>query len=121
VRLAKALEAKGFDVSYSGKLLQQGSSWEAQLRSQLKHADALILYVSPRYLESDWSRFEAGAAVGRTIAEPNARLVPVVMPDLKPRDLPQEFRQYQSVRARGAQPNEIADQVVAILAADKST
>ena len=119
VRLAKALESKGFEVWYSGKMAQVGSRWQAKLRTELSTADTFILYISPDYLQSDWSRFEAGAALGSTLASPHARLVPVVLPDLKPRDLPQEFRQFQTIRATGREPAKIADQLVALLATDK--
>jgi TolB-like protein len=85
--LAKALEARGFDVWWDA-LIEGGAAFAKRIESALDDADAVIVAWSRSSVASDWVLDEA--ARGRD----ERKLVPVSLDGTVP---PIGFRQYQSV------------------------
>ena len=86
-RLAKALEARGFDVWWD-TLIEGGAAFAESIESALDGSDAVIVAWSRASVGSDWVRDEA--AKGRD----QRKLIPVSLDGAEP---PLGFRQYQSI------------------------
>ena len=86
-RLAKALEARGFDVWWD-TLIEGGAAFAESIESALDSSDAVIVAWSRASVGSDWVRDEA--AKGRD----QRKLIPVSLDGAEP---PLGFRQYQSI------------------------
>jgi hypothetical protein len=85
--LAKALEARGFDVWWDA-LIEGGAAFAKRIESALDDADAVIVAWSRSSVASDWVLDEA------TRGRDERKLVPVSLDGTVP---PIGFRQYQSV------------------------
>lgn len=100
VPFIERLRAHGVGVFYDGSL-QPGEDWASALTNALDRAIGLLVFVSPRSMQSEWVRKEITAMVG-----PGSRLViPIILEPTS--DIPLELRQKQWVDLAG-EPTEAA-------------
>jgi TolB-like protein/tetratricopeptide (TPR) repeat protein len=86
-QLARALEARGFEVWWDA-LIEGGAAFAESIESALDGSDAVVVAWSRASITSDWVRDEA--AKGRD----QRKFVPVSLDGVEP---PLGFRQYQSI------------------------
>lgn len=88
------LRALGVNVFYDGSL-KPGEDWEHALAGALEHAAGLLVFVSPRSMQSEWVRKEIMAGVG-----PGGRLVIPIILEHTP-DIPPELQRRQWINISG--------------------
>lgn len=103
-RLAKALEARGFDIWWDA-LIEGGAAFAESIESALDSSDAVIVAWSRASVGSDWVRDEA--AKGRD----QRKLVPVSLDGAEP---PLGFRQYQSINLAHWQGDTASAEITAL-------
>ncbi|MCH7768728.1 MAG: toll/interleukin-1 receptor domain-containing protein, partial [Nitrospinae bacterium] len=82
--------------------------WQTEIETALTTMDALVAYLTPGFNESEWTDQEVGVAIGRK--------VPIV--PLKAGIDPYGFiGKYQALQAKDRMPEEIAKEIVELLAA----
>lgn len=111
--IGRALERVSFSV-WSDKLVPVGADWDATVEQALERSDAVVLLVSPAFLESSHSLFEAGLAIHRS-RRGGGRLVPVLVGDLDVEVVPLPLKDIQVLDGRGLGEAEIADRVATAL------
>jgi predicted nucleotide-binding protein len=88
VPFIERLRALGVNVFYDATL-RPGEDWESALAVALDHAAGLLVFVSPRSMQSEWVRKEISAGIG-----PGSRLViPIILEHTQ--DIPSELKRRQ--------------------------
>lgn len=112
--IAGTLEGASLTV-WSDKLVPVGANWDTAVEDALERSEAVVLVVSPAFLESSHGLFEAGMAIHRS-RQGGGRLVPVLVGDLDFEAVPLPLKHTQVLDGRGLDEAEIADRVAAALA-----
>ncbi|PTN32380.1 toll/interleukin-1 receptor domain-containing protein [Desulfonatronum sp. SC1] len=88
--------------------IEPTKEWQSEIEIALTTMDALVAYLTPGFNESKWTDQEIGVAIGRK--------VPIV--PLKVGIDPYGFiGKYQALQAKDRMPNEVAREIVELLAA----
>ena len=109
--LAKKLSDEGILVWRGETNIAMESSVKAQVEKALKDSDAMVLLIDQDNANSPWLFFEFGAAVAM-----GKKLLPVILGDVDPSDLPFDLRQLNSLKKPS--PDKVA---AALIALRKST
>lgn len=112
--IARALEGASYTV-WSDKLVPVGANWDTAVEEALERSDAVVLVISPAFLQSSHSLFEAGLAIHRS-RRGGGRLVPVLVGDRDLEGVPLPLKDIQLIDGRGLGEAEIADRVASALA-----
>jgi hypothetical protein len=109
--LLVSLESYEFEVTFDREDLFPGEAWEPRLRNLVSQADTTVCVVSTRWLASGpcLKEFRAALDHGR-------RVIPVVIDQVNPADMPAELASLQFVSFTGSTPS-YARGVVALLKA----
>jgi predicted nucleotide-binding protein len=95
VPFIEKLKKLGVNVFYDGDL-QPGSDWKHELAVALDTSSGMIVFVSPRSMQSEWVRREITAALSE---QAHKRVVPIILEQTP--DLPDELRARQWVDISG--------------------
>src|SRR4051794_18397228 len=99
-QITRFLEGKGVAV-WSDQALHSGSNWKGKIEKAIKQADLYLLVVTPHFLASPWSNFEAGLALGQEIEFPGKRVIPVLLGGVRRDSLPAILRPSRAIDASG--------------------
>ena len=80
-KLSDALETKGISTWTDFKSIRPGQRWLEEIRRALHDARDFILVVGPRNAIGEWQDREWQGALERTWADPNTRILPVLVDD----------------------------------------
>jgi len=105
----RTLREAGVQTLFDVADVPLGEPWQEHLESALRSSRTLILILTPTSVASPWTLFELGAAIGD-----HKRIIPVVVGDLDPADVPQILRRYQFLTE--ASPKEAGRRVAETLA-----
>jgi hypothetical protein len=89
-RLVQLLEAEGFEITIDTRDLPFGEEWQAELDHYIRQSDTVIWLVSPASIHSKWCRWELDK-----VAQYRKRLVPIMLAEVPPADLPGEIGRIQ--------------------------
>ena len=81
--LVVALEGLGIEVTIDRRDLPYGEEWKGELLDFVRAADTIVFTVSPRSVASKWCAWEADQ-----VKALSKRLVPIVLEDVPPAELP---------------------------------
>ena len=104
--VADALEQRGLVVWFDETRIEPGTNWYESLSESLGSAKAVIVFVSTKGLQSSWTNFEIGAAVGR-----QKRLVPVYLTEAARQEAPPLIADRAGIDAYHLKPEEVAEQI----------
>jgi predicted nucleotide-binding protein len=107
--LAQKLKQIGHDV-WTHHQIQTGTDWVQETEQALADSRAIVLLLSPDYLNSKWANFETGLAL-KQFARDRARVLPIVVRDIDPAGLPSPLRRVQTVDGRRLNTDEIAERI----------
>ncbi len=108
-QLAERLGAAGVSVWLDEREVEPGDNWADKLQTALKHADAMVVLLSPEAVRSRWVRREIDYAL--TTPRFEGRLVPVEVRPTK--DMPWVLRRLSMI-AHGTVERTAADIVKAL-------
>lgn len=96
--LADNLMQAGIDV-WSDQKLQPGDNWLDQINRHIENAEAVVVLISPRSLQSEWVSREWTAALARNLGGGSrpGRIIPVLIEGASFSDLPPTLRDIQAV------------------------
>lgn len=92
-----SLESHGFDVSIDREDLFPGERWEPRLQAMIAAADTTVCAISPEWVASSECRRELSIAL-----ENGRRVIPVIIDEVQPEQLPPELARLQLVFFHGA-------------------
>lgn len=100
---------------WSDEEIGPGENWEDQIARSLEASRAVILLVSPAFLRSPANLYEAGVALAKE-QQKEGKVIPIVIGDVDPADLPVRLRRSQLLDARGVDRRNVLTQVDKLLA-----
>lgn len=107
--IARALEGADQEV-WSDQVATAGAEWDTEVQKAVEGSDAVVLVISPDFLASSHSLYEAGLAIHRSRRQ-GGRLVPVLIGDADAKTIPLPLKNFQVLDARGLTDTEIAERV----------
>ena len=107
-QVAQELRSSLADIEVSGWMDQvdiaSGAAIAHQVKDAIREASAIVIFVSPRSVDSQWINFEVGAAMAL-----NKRIIPVFIGDTGIEGgLPDWLREYKFIDARLRPIQEVA-------------
>lgn len=80
-RLAASLKEAGFDIWVDRGELRAGDNLVESLDEALRGSDAVIVVMSPNFVDSPWLSHELAAAASREFSEERRLIIPVLLAD----------------------------------------
>ena len=77
--LTQWLESDGYLVASDEKNIRVDTSWVAELERIISESRSIILVVSPRYLNSDYTKEETLFSKELSISERQRRIIPIII------------------------------------------
>ena len=84
-------------LSSDGQSIPLGRNWVHRVEEALSHAGLMIVFLTPRSLQSSWVHFEAGFAYSKGV-----RVVPVALPGVDMGQVPAPLGLLQGFNVRSA-------------------
>lgn len=99
--LAERLRENGSEVlSMPSKKITPQMKFVPGLEKAIGRSKYMVLLISPNYLSSRESNFEAGVATGEMLNFPEKQVIPVLLPGVKRSDVPALMRPSRALDAR---------------------
>jgi hypothetical protein len=114
---AESIQSAGFRVWFDKDDLRAGEPWQNQLADAIRRSTAFAVYVGSRGVVN-WVDAEVQLGLGRAVADPSYRFIPVLAPQARPEALPGFVALYQGVADVEGSPDAFMKFVAAILGQD---
>jgi TIR domain len=103
--IASMLEHSGVETWRDEATVRVGANWHEELAQQLEKANLYVLLVTPNYLQSNWSNFEAGVALSRAASSEDVTVLPLTF-GVERNDLPPLLRSFKTL-SLDQNPNDV--------------
>ncbi len=100
-KLSNSLESKGVSTWMDSKHIRAGERWVDEIQRALDDARYFLIVVGPKNRVGEWQDREWQGALQRTWADPNKRIVPVLINGATP---PSFLRNWVFVRIQPGEP-----------------
>jgi hypothetical protein len=100
-KLSESLESKGVSTWTDFKSIRPGQRWLEQIQRALDDAKYFLIVVGPKNHIGEWQDREWQGALQRTWADPNKRIIPVLIADATP---PSFLKNWVFVRMQPGKP-----------------
>ncbi len=97
--LKTELESAGIKV-WDNRHFETGSDFLEDLRQAIELSRYVVLYISKNFLDSEWTNFEAGVAIGKATDSHNLTVLPVISPGVDYSQLPYMLRKFAAVSSQ---------------------
>ena len=80
--------------------IESGDGWADSVTKALEDSTVVVLLLSPHYLQSESSLYEAGVALGK-LRHQSGKVIPIIVGEVNPEDIWPPLRRASMLDARG--------------------
>jgi hypothetical protein len=115
-RLVRSLKDTARFLFDGGESIASGAAYEA-IQAMIRECQAALLVVTPDFLSSSWTNFEAGLLVQFVWERPDFRVIPVLLRGVRSFDLPPPLSRWSAIEGSTLSDQELIEALKAAIEA----